>query len=1125
MTDEARLVDYIRRMTGDLRKAHRRVKQLEDAGSEPVAIVGIGCRFPGGVTGPDELWRLVAEDRDAVGAMPDDRGWDFDALFAPDPDQLGTSHAREGAFLHDAADFDAGFFGISPREALAMDPQQRLLLEVAWEALEHAGIDPNTLTGSPTGVYAGLMYHDYAGELSTMPDEVHGFLSTGVAGSVVSGRVAYAFGFEGPAVTVDTACSSSLVTLHLAAQALRAGECDLALAGGVTVMATSSTFVENSRQGGLAADGRCKSFAGAADGTGWGEGAALLVVERLSDARRHGHQVLAVIRGTAVNQDGASNGLTAPNGPSQQRVIRRALANARLTAADVDAVEAHGTGTRLGDPVEAQALLATYGKERTDGTPLWLGSVKSNLAHTQAAAGAAGVIKMVMAIRHGRLPRTLHVDQATPEVDWNAGAVRLLDEPRDWPDHGRPRRAAVSSFGVSGTNAHIILEQAPPEGESEQSAESGPADGQLAEDTRAVESVPLPAVPVLLSARDDDALRAQAAKLHDHITGPDAPRLPDLGLATATTRAALEQRAVVVAADHDELARALKALARSEAAPGLLTGTAGDQICAFLFTGQGAQRPGMGEELYTAFPAYARALDTVCAELDGHLEQPLRELLSAAPGTDTAALLDETQYTQAATFAVEVALFRLVESWGVRPRHLAGHSIGELAAAHVSGMLSLPDACALVAARGRLMQALPAGGAMVALEATEDEVTPLLAGQEDDIALAAVNAERSVVASGTATAVAEVAAHFTALGRRTRNLRVSHAFHSPLMEPMLDEFRDVVRKLEFHPPVVPVVSSVTGALQPDDQWASPDYWARQVRDTVRFHDVTVTLREAGTTVLLELGPDAALTAMADTGTAAGPDAVATPAEPLRVAAQRRDQPEPRALLTALGRLHAHGVEVDWDAFYAGRDARTVPLPTYAFQRRRYWLRPKPGTAATGAAGLPAAGHPLLAAAVTVAGTGTLLLTGRLGVDTHPWLADHAVGGTVLVPGTAFVELALHAAARLATAERTTLTIGELVLQAPLILPATGGVRIQVVVGEPGADGRRTVAIASQPETADADDEWTAHADGVLGGDPAEEQPEAAAGQWPPADSTPLQTDTLYDEFANAGFSYGPAFQG
>ncbi|MFD9044896.1 type I polyketide synthase [Streptomyces bottropensis] len=1145
MTDEARLVEYIRTMTGDLRKAHRRLKQLEDADSEPIAVVGIGCRFPGGVDGPDDLWRLVDEDRDAVGAMPDDRGWDFEALFADGDDRLGTSRAREGAFLYDAGEFDAGFFGISPREALAMDPQQRLLLEVTWEALEHAQIVPATLAGSRTGVYAGIMYHDYGGELSTLPDEAQGLLSTGIAGSVVSGRVAYTLGLEGPALTVDTACSSSLVTLHLAAQALRAGECELALAGGVTVMSSPFTFVESTRQGNVAPYGRCRSFADAADGTAWGEGAAVLVVERLSDARRNGHRILAVIRGTAVNQDGASNGLTAPNGPSQQRVIRQALANARLTAADVDVVEGHGTGTRLGDPVEAQALLATYGAERPEGHPLWLGSVKSNLAHPQAAAGAAGVIKMVMAMRHGRLPRTLHVDRPTPQVDWTAGAVELLTEPRDWPDLDRPRRAAVSSFGVGGTNAHVIIEQAPADVEPAPIAANEPArtgdqdlPGQggfgppstdappdagrasAAEGRRADAPAlaPLPVVPVLVSARDAEALGSQAARLHAQLTRDNAdagaPRLLDLGLATATTRAALEHRAVVVATDGDDLADALTALAAAEPAPGLVTGLADDQVCAFLFTGQGAQRPGMGRELYAVFPVYAQALDSVCAQLDGHLERPLRDLMFAEAGTDGAALLDETQYTQAATFAMEVALFRLVESWGVTPRLLAGHSIGELAAAHVSGMLALPDACALVAARGRLMQALPAGGAMVALEATEDEIAPLLAGQEGVVALAAVNGERSVVASGTAAAVTAIAEHFSGLGRRTRHLRVSHAFHSPLMDPMLDDFRDVVRKLTFHPPAVPVVSSVTGALQSDDAWRSPDYWARQVRDTVRFHEVTRALRKAGVTALVELGPDAALTAMADTDD-----------EALRpVAAQRRDQPETRALVTALARLHTRGVPVDWAAFFAGRGARPVPLPTYAFQRRHYWLRPKPGAAATtGAAGLPTAGHPLLGAAVTVAGTGTLLLTGRLGLDTHPWLADHAVGGSVLVPGTALLELALHAASRLEATTRTALAVTELVLQAPLILPVTGGVRIQVVVDGPDDDGRCAFRVVSQPESADGD-AWTTHADGVLGAE-APEDGEAPAGPWPPADATPVDTDALYADFAAGGFAYGPAFQG
>ncbi|MDX3642559.1 acyltransferase domain-containing protein [Streptomyces sp. MB09-02B] len=593
----------------------------------------------------------------------------------------------------------------------------------------------------------------------------------------------------------------------------------------------------------------------------------------------------------------------------------------------------------------------------------------------------------------------------------------------------------------------------------------------------------------------------------------DGPRLLDLGLATATTRAALEHRAVVVAKDGDQLARALTALASGEPAPGLVTGLADEQLCAFLFTGQGAQRPGMGKELYAAFPVYAQALDAVRAVLDPHLEQPLLDPMFAEPGTDAAALLNETEYTQAATFAMEVALFRLLESWGVTPRYLAGHSVGELAAAHVSGMLTLPDACALVAARGRLMQALPTGGAMVALEATESEVAPLLAGRQDAVALAAVNGERSVVASGTATAVASIAEHFTGLGRRTRRLSVSHAFHSPLMDPMLDDFRDVVRKTEFHAPAVPVVSGVTGGFLDDEEWRSPDYWARQVRDTVRFHDVTRTLRDAGVTTQVELGPDAALTALVDAD-----DRALRP-----VATQRRDQGETHALVTALAHLHTRGVPVDWAAFFAGRDAHPVPLPTYAFQRRHYWLRPKPGASAGKAAGLPTAGHPLLGGAVTVAGTDTLLLTGRLGVDTHPWLADHAVGGSVLVPGTALLELALHAAARLGTTTRTALAVGELVLRAPLVLPTTGGVRIQAVVDGPGDDGRRALRIVSQPESADGD-EWTTHADGVLG----DEQPDDGAGTgtaWPPAEASAVDTDSLYAGLAAGGFAYGPSFQG
>ncbi len=1094
--DSADVLDYLKRTSVELIETRQRLRELTAAATEPVAVVGVACRFPGGAVSPEALWELVRTGGDAVSDLPQDRYWDVEGLYDPDSEALGKTYTRSGGFLYDAGDFDAEFFGISPREALAADPQHRLMLEVSWESLERAGIDPQSLRGSNTGVFTGLAYFGYGNHFFT-PESISGYGQTGSLLSVASGRVAYLLGLEGPAVSVDTACSSSLVAVHQAVQSLRQGECALALAGGVTVMGTTQVLREGARQRGLAADGRCRSFADVADGTGMSEGAGVLVLERLSDALRYGRRIWAVIRGSAINQDGASNGLTAPNGPAQQRVIRAALANAGLRPSDVDAVEAHGTGTRLGDPIEAQALLATYGQERVGGRPLWLGSLKSNIGHAQAAAGVGGVIKMVMAMRHGYLPRTLHVDRPTSHVDWSSGAVELLTEGREWVRSDGPRRAGVSSFGVSGTNAHVILEEAPAE------VSGGLVSGVVAGGL----------VPWVVSGRSEGALRAQAGKLRDFVAaGVD---VADVGGSLVSGRSSFEHRAVVLGRGRDELLDGLASLSAGVESVGVVSGVAGGLGgVVFVFPGQGSQWVGMGRELYEAFPVFAHSIDETCARLDPLLPFELKPLLLADERAQSPA--DRTDMAQPALFALQVGLYWLMAQFCPPPNHLIGHSVGEVAAAHVSGAIDLDSATMLVAARGRVMQKVTERGAMLAVRAAEDDVRALL-HPYDHLGVAAVNGPGSVVVSGARDEVHELRDHLTALGTSVKLLKVDHAFHSPLMEPILDEFAGSLDELRASEMVIPVISSRTGREATIEELTSVEHWVRHVREPVRFHDAVECARAGGATVFVDAGPGSTLAGITEdtfAGTGVDGAVVLSPA--------RQDREPVQALLGALAQLHVRGGTVDWGVLLGAR--RQVDLPTYAFQRQRYWLDFLAGMdiGTVTSVGLSAPGHPLLGAMVDHPGTGEVVFTDLWSLRTHDWLADHVVFGAAVLPATAYLDLALSVGDAVGCA-----AIEELSLEVPLVVPGSGDVRVRVVVGAADERSHRRMDLYSRPGEDDRTvGDWTRHATGTLSPQTAarvDEAPSLAA--WPPAAADRLDIDDLYESFADLGFDYGPTFRG
>jgi acyl transferase domain-containing protein/acyl carrier protein len=1078
---------------------------------ERIAVVGMSCRFPGGVDSPEALWSLVTSETDAISPFPDDRGWNVTSLFDPDPDRAGHTYVSAGGFLEDAAGFDAGFFGISPREAVAMDPQQRLLLEESWTAIESAGIEPASLRGSDTAVFVGIATHDYYGvHAAAIPTQVEGWFGVGTAGSVASGRIAYSLGLEGQAITIDTACSSSLVALHLACQALRAGECSLALAGGSTVMASPMMFVEFSRQRALSPDGRCRSFAESADGTSWAEGVGILLLERLSDAERRGHPVLAVVRGSAINQDGASNGLSAPNGLAQQRVIRRALADAGLAGLDVDMVEGHGTGTQLGDSIEAQALLATYGQGRSAERPLRLGSLKSNLGHSQAAAGVGGVIKVVMAMRHGLLPRTLHVDQPSSRVDWSRGAVALLTEALPWPPCEGPRRAGVSAFGISGTNAHVILEGPPVPNDSAQTVQSLGHDDQRAQ--RSLEEGG--SVVWAVSGRNAEALRAQAARLRAHVAAHPTIEVLDVAVSLLDTRSRFEHRAAVVGSDAGSLLAGLDAVVCGVDADEVARGVAEPRRVAFVYSGQGSQWRGMALDLLDASPVFAESFRACDHALRPHVDWCLDSVLREEPGSPG---LDRDDVVQPALFAIMVSLTAVWRSCGVHPDVVIGHSQGEIAAACVAGWLSLEDAARVIALRSQSVRALAGTGGIVAVSETEPQMRARLSQWPNRLWLGGVNGPASTLVSGDLDALDELSGQCEAEGLWVKRIATSYASHSPHIEQIQGDLLNALGTVEPSPGRVSMRSTVTGKAI-DLAELNASYWYRNLREPVRFYDVVRDLLDEGFNAIIEVNPHPVMAA------SLRGIVEATKEEPDRVAVLetlRRGEGHPRRFLTSLAQAFVQGVPVELGRLFPHHDSHRqhVPLPTYPFLRQRYWLAPAPVRSQSNGF----EGHPLLESSVQVASRPDWLFGARLGLDQQPWLEDHVVMDRIVVSGTTFVELALRAGRELGCD-----VVEELVLELPLVITPDDIFEMQIAVGEGDEGGRRPIQIHSRRAGDGAvslfEGAWSRHATGTLA--PDNRAPASAAREpWPPAGAQPVNVDSLYEGLLAQGFAYGPAYRG